>query len=200
MMKVNILKTRFGIDIDGTVTCPTAILPHINKAFGLNITLDDVKQYELDPLVDISKEEFAEWYMQNEHTIYAESPLAEGAKAVLKSWENKHELYFISARGHYLLNLTKEWFVKHEIGFDYIDLIGSHNKIEAAKQHQVDVFFEDKHDNAVMIHEECGIPVVLFDTPYNREPIPNGVIRVYNWEEAAQWIDHWFDTRKALQG
>ncbi|MBB6446010.1 5' nucleotidase, NT5C type [Bacillus benzoevorans] len=194
------MKTRFGIDIDGTVTCPTAILPYINKAFGLNITLDDVIQYELDPLVDITKEEFAQWYLQNEQTIYAESPLAEGAKNVLKSWENKYELYFISARDPYLLPLTKDWFLQQELRFDHIHLLGSHNKIAAAKQFNVDVFFEDKHDNAVMIHKECGIPVVLFDTPYNREPIPNGVIRVQNWEEAAEWIDHWFDTAKALQG
>jgi uncharacterized HAD superfamily protein len=194
------MKTRFGIDIDGTVTCPSAILPHINKAFGLQITLDDVKQYELDPLVDITKEEFAQWYFQNEHIIYAESPIAEGAKDVLYAWKNKYELYFISARGPHLLDVTKEWFLNQKIGFDHIDLIGSHHKIEAAKLHNVDVFFEDKHDNAVMIHEECDIPVILFDTPYNREPIPKGVIRVYNWEEAAQWINHWFDHTKALQG
>ena len=30
---------RFGIDIDGTVTCPTSLLPHINKQFGCNLTL-----------------------------------------------------------------------------------------------------------------------------------------------------------------
>lgn len=199
-MKVKRMKIRFGIDIDGTVTSPNAILPHINKAFGLNITLDDVKQYELDPLVDITKEEFAKWYLQNEQTIYAESPLAEGAKNVLNSWKNKYELYFISARGPYLLSLTKDWFLQQKIDFDHIDLLGSHNKIAAAKQYDVDVFFEDKHDNAVMIHEECGIPVVLFDTPYNRAPVPNGVIRVQNWEEAAQWIDHWDYTAKALHG
>nr|WP_295969393.1 hypothetical protein [uncultured Bacillus sp.] len=193
------MKTRFGIDIDGTVTCPSSILPYINRAFGLNITLEDVTKYELDPLVKaVTKEDFAKWYLQNEQTIYAESPLADGAKHVLQSWENKYELYFISARNSYLLDLTKEWFQKHELGFDHIDLLGSHNKIAAAKQYQVDVFFEDKHDNAVMIHEECGIPVILFDTPYNRDPIPDGVIRVHHWSEAARWIDHWFQKAKAL--
>jgi uncharacterized HAD superfamily protein len=55
----------------------------------------------------------------------------------------------------------------------------------------VDIFLEDKHDNAVEIHEECKIPVLLFDTPYNREPIPEGVIRVYNWKEACHWVENW---------
>ena len=30
-------KFRFGIDIDGTVTCPTSLLPHINKQYGLEL-------------------------------------------------------------------------------------------------------------------------------------------------------------------
>ncbi len=55
----------------------------------------------------------------------------------------------------------------------------------------MDIFFEDKHDNAVMIHEECNIPVILFNTPYNQEPIPNGVIRVNNWKQAYIWVENW---------
>ena len=47
------MKKRFGIDIDGTVTSPSAILPFINKAFGMNITLADVKQYDLNPVVNV---------------------------------------------------------------------------------------------------------------------------------------------------
>ena len=38
---------RFGIDIDGTVTCPTSLLPHINNAFKANLQLDDIKEYDL---------------------------------------------------------------------------------------------------------------------------------------------------------
>ncbi len=40
---------------------------------------------------------------------------------------------------------------------DHIELIGSHHKIEAAKKFGVHAFFEDKHDNAVDIHEELDI-------------------------------------------
>ncbi|HZG73794.1 MAG TPA: hypothetical protein VEY51_19840, partial [Chondromyces sp.] len=54
-----------------------------------------------------------------------------------------------------------------------------------------DIFFEDKHDNAVMIHEELNIPVILFNTPYNQDPIPPGVIRVSSWSEAEKWVQHW---------
>lgn len=182
------MKKRFGIDIDGTVTCPSSMVPFLNEAFGLNITLNDIKQYDLLPLVSISREEFALWFAKNEPTIYSNSPLAKGAKEILSYWSKQYELFFISARGSHLLDVTKSWFNEHEIDFDHVELIGSHDKIAAAKEFKVDLFFEDKHDNAVMIHEECKIPVILFNTPYNQDPIPKGVIRVNNWHEANDWI------------
>ncbi|WP_223591355.1 5' nucleotidase, NT5C type [Neobacillus bataviensis] len=197
------MKKRFGIDIDGTVTCPTSILPFINKAFGLNIAYEDVNQYELTPFVNVSEKDFAKWFHENEPIIYEGSPLAQGAKSILKKWENQHELYFISARGQHLYDVTEKWFTANELLYHHIELIGTHNKIESVKKHQIDIFFEDKHDNAVTIHEECHIPVILFDTPYNQDPIPKGVIRVYNWAEAYDWVEHWLrqqqkDNRKLV--
>ena len=91
------MRKRFGIDIDGTVTCPAALLPFINKAFGLNITLEDVKQYDLIQVVNVSEKEFANWFTENEPIIYEGSPLAEGAETSPNKWKKKHELFFISA-------------------------------------------------------------------------------------------------------
>jgi uncharacterized protein len=185
------MRRRFGIDIDGTVTCPAALLPYINKRFGLNITLEDVKQYDLTKVVNVPEDQFANWFTENEPIIYEGSPLAMGAEMVLNAWKKKHELYFISARGAHLLENTKKWFSKSGITYHHIELIGSHDKVATALKHDVDIFLEDKHDNAVMIHEECNIPVLLFNTPYNQEPIPKGVIRVNNWMEANAWVKDW---------
>ncbi len=185
------MRRIFGIDIDGTVTSPDSMIPFINKDFDLNITLDDIKQYDLNPIVNVSAAEFAAWFYKNEPLIYSNSPLAAGAANVLSKWQKEHDLIFISARGAHLLEVTKHWFEKHKLGFHHIELIGTHDKVETAKKYNVDLFFEDKHDNAVMIHEECQIPVLLFDTPYNREPIPNGVVRIYNWKEADEWVNKW---------
>ncbi|NRD80774.1 hypothetical protein HPT25_25945 [Bacillus sp. BRMEA1] len=185
------MKKRFGIDIDGTVTSPESLIPFLNQSFGLNIAYEDITQYDLTPFVNVSEKELAKWFTENEPIIYANSPLALGAKPVLTQWQNIHEMYFISARSAELMEVTESWFKKHGLTFDHIELIGSHDKIESAKKHQVDIFFEDKHDNAVMIHEECQIPVILFNTPYNQDPIPQGVIRVYNWREANDWVKNW---------
>ncbi|KAB7708756.1 hypothetical protein F9802_00980 [Bacillus aerolatus] len=189
---------RFGIDIDGTVTCPTSLIPFINEDFSLNITLDDIKTYDLSEALDIPMERFRDWFDEREPVIYSSSPLAEGAKDVLLKWKEKFQLFFISARRSHLLEVTEKWFDEQDILYDRIELIGSHDKVGAAKEYAVDLFFEDKHDNAVSIHEELNIPVLLFNTPYNQDPVPDGVIRVDNWAQAEKWVEAWLHSKKRI--
>ncbi len=183
---------RFGIDIDGTLTCPSTFVPFINESFNMNITLDDMKEYDLLPLLGITEKEFWEWMDEKEPIIYKDAPLAQNAKAVIDDWKHHHQLIYISARRDHLLDVTRTWFRHNSVHYHNIDLIGSHNKLAAVKKHQIDLFFEDKHDNACDISEECKIPVLLFNTPYNQDPIPKDVIRVNNWLEAKQWVHYWF--------
>lgn len=192
------MKKRFGIDIDGTVTTADAILPFINKDFQLQLTLEDITEYDLTPFVNVDEQEFSNWYLKNESLIYQQSPIKENAAEILNKWKQNHELYFISARGINMLEVTKQWFKKEKISYNHIELIGSHDKIQAVKKYEIDLFIEDKHDNAVAIHEQCGIPVLLFDTPYNQMPIPEGVIRIYTWEDADNWVTNWLKEKSIL--
>jgi uncharacterized protein len=189
------MKKRIGIDIDGTVTCPTTLVPYLNEAFDVNLTYEDITAYDLTKVVEVTPEDFAQWFRQVEPTIYEQSPLAKGAKEVLLEWKEQFELFFISARGTHLLDLTRQWFDRNDLYYHHIELIGTHNKIESVKKHNIELFLEDKHDNAVSIHEECGIPVLLFDAPYNQDPIPEGVIRVKGWQQAKQWVNDWLKQR-----
>lgn len=188
------VKRRFGIDIDGTVTCPSTFIPYLNASFQKNLTLDDITDYNLVPFLDTTEEKLNEWMEQYEPIIYSEAPLANGALEVINSWKDEHELYYISARGRHLYEITEKWFQQHGVHYHHIELVGSHDKIEAVQKYKIDVFFEDKYDNACDIAEQCLIPVILFDTPYNRGPLPKGVIRVYNWHEAKQQVEQLFTT------
>lgn len=185
------MKKRLGIDIDGTITRPDSILPYINQAFEMNLTLKDITEYDLSPFVNIPKNDFAKWFIEKEPIIYAESALTEGAKETLEELAPDNELYFISARSNKLLEVTENWFRENQLTYEHIELIGSHDKVATAKKHAIDLFFEDKHDNAVAISEECKIPVILFNTPYNQDTVPERVIRVDTWIEAKKWIDGW---------
>lgn len=133
---------KFGIDIDGTVTSPETFVPHLNKAFNLNLTLEDITEYDFSPFVNVSPAELGKWFKANERSIYETSPLADDAKAILQKWHQKHELFFISARHDKLLDVTEEWFQKNELSFHHIELVGSHFKVETAKRYDVDIFLK----------------------------------------------------------
>jgi uncharacterized HAD superfamily protein len=193
------MRYRFGIDIDGTVTSPTSLIPHINEAFNSTLTLDDIREYDLTAaLPHLPRGEFYDWFRGAEARIYAASPVSENAKAILDKWKERYELFYISARGENVRDITHDWFAEHAIHYDHIELIGTHKKIETAKHFNVHLFFEDKHDNAVEISEELDIPVLLFDTPYNRDPVPKSVVRVSNWLEAEQWVEKEFALQQSL--
>ncbi|MBS2969712.1 hypothetical protein J9317_13145 [Metabacillus sp. KIGAM252] len=180
---------RLGIDIDGTITPPETFVPYLNKSFNKQITLDDIKDYDLTKALEVSYEELNQWMAEFEPIIYGEAPVSKGAKEILGKWKKKHDLIFISARGHHLYDTTLNWFEKNQVSYHNIDLVGSHDKLEAVKKHGIDVFFEDKHDNACMIGETFNIPVILFNTPYNQDPVPEQVVRVNSWFEAEEWVD-----------
>ncbi|MGO1988220.1 5' nucleotidase, NT5C type, partial [Mammaliicoccus vitulinus] len=129
------------------------------------------------------------WFKTNESHIYQNSPVAEGAKDILNQLKNDYELCYISARHSHLEDITKEWFNMHNIPFDQITLTGSHNKLEVTKKQNIDVFFEDKLDNAEDINHHLNIPVFLFDTPYNQKELQPGIYRIKTWHEVSPLLN-----------
>jgi uncharacterized protein len=182
---------NFGIDIDGTVTCPKTFVPYLNKSFNKNLTYNDIKQYNLAQVINITEDEFNKWLWENEEEIYKDSLLSEAVKETLYDWHNKHQLIYISARHKRYEQLTYDWFSKHNIPYHDIHCTGAHNKITPVRSNKIDLFFEDNYNNACQIAEECEIPVVLFDTPYNQGVLPKDVKRVPNWNEANTWVNNW---------
>ncbi|MGN9864629.1 hypothetical protein [Bacillus swezeyi] len=179
---------HLGIDIDGTITAKDTFVPYLNESFSLSITLEDIKDYDLTKILNISDRDFWEWMNENEPRIYQEALLAEYAKQTLDELKNQHKLIYITARRRHLENITFDWFRKKDVHYDHIEHVGGHDKLEAVFKHKIDVFFEDHHGNATMIAKEANIPVLLFNTPYNQLPTDSNIIRVNSWHEAADWL------------
>lgn len=191
------LKTiRIGLDIDGTVTDPAAFVPALNQSFQKDLTLDDLTSYDLTGVLGITRDEFTSWMKANEASIYAQVNMAEHAKHVLDKWQSRFELYYVTARGSYLDEVTRDWFKVNQVPHHHIELLGKHDKMESISEHQIDLFLEDKHDNAVDIATQCHIPVLLLNTPYNQGKDPAGVIRVDDWLSAEQWVENWVRNHK----
>ncbi|MDQ0339778.1 putative HAD superfamily protein [Caldalkalibacillus uzonensis] len=180
------IRKKLGIDIDGTVTDPATFVPYLNRAFNKNLTLNDITRYHLPPLLGVTDDEFWAWMKKHEEEIYARAPVADSAKDVLHELAGRHRLIYITARPPHLESVTRQWFKRYGLPYHHIELVGSHDKVEQAKQHGVELFLEDRLETANAMAEELDIPVILFNTPYNRGTAHRLIHRVHNWPEAKQ--------------
>lgn len=181
-------KHSFGIDIDGTVTAQEFLLPFINKEFKTNLILDDIKEYDLSKALTVDSNTFYEWFKRTELNMYKNPPVQDEVVRILNSWYPTTKLNFITAREENATAVTESWLQAAKIPFDALEIVGNVSKVHAARKQGVELFFEDKHANAVVLAEELDIPVILFDAPYNREAAPSNVIRVQHWSEAEAWV------------
>lgn len=84
-----------------------------------------------------------------------------------------------------------KWLREHKMDFKDIYFCSESNsprdKLEGCRRYGVDVMIDDKPEVAYFLAEQ-GIPVPLFDTPYNLEVSGDNIIRVMNWEHVYEEI------------
>ncbi|MGG1663412.1 hypothetical protein [Brevibacillus sp. NRS-1366] len=187
-----------GIDIDGTVTSPSSIVPLMNESFGKDLRYEDCYEYNLANVYNITDAEFDDWLDQNGGRLYDESPVHGNADQILRKWHSQFRLVYISARDARHRDVTLNWFSRFDIPFHEIDLVGSHDKLAAARKWQVDLFMEDRLENALQLSEALQIPVLLFDTPYNQGTLPKLVHRVTSWDDVQEKVSELILTKTSL--
>ncbi|CCC57701.1 5' nucleotidase, NT5C type [Caloramator australicus] len=183
MVRLNIC-----IDIDGTITDPFYWLDLANYYFNKNLKEDDVKEYEIYKVLGVSEEEYNKFYDMYSELIHFRAKPREFASKVLKDISQKHNIYYVSAREPKLMNITEKWLKRYNFPKGEVYLLGTHNKIQKAKELRCDIFIEDRYENAVQLAKE-GFKVLLIDCPYNRKPLKEGIYRVFNWEQIHEIIE-----------
>lgn len=189
---------KIGIDIDGTITVGEWIIAPLNEGLNINLKYEDLTTYDCYNFIDLPKETVDNWFRDNEAFLYKNPLIREHAIETIEQWKEENEIFLISARAMTAFDITKGWLDESKVSYNKLDLIGSHDKIAACKKYGIEIFMEDRLENAIDISRECNIPVILFDTPYNRVPLPKNVIRVFDWNEARVWVENWMKTKKAL--
>lgn len=185
------------IDIDGTITDAYYWLDITNKHFKKNITKEQVTEYSIYDVMGITEKEYYEFYEENKIKIHSEQELREDAKEIIKRLSYLHNIYFVTARDKSLTMLTHSYLKKNEIPFDDLFVLGSHYKVEKAKELNSSVFIEDNYDNAIQL-SKAGFKVLLIDTYYNRKPLNENITRVNNWYEIFNIIEELLLQSKAM--
>lgn len=164
---------RIGIDIDDTITDSWKMLmPYYEKEF--NIPIDILKTrmpyyYSLEN--EITIEEYFRRVKDINKEVILNIPMKEDAnKFINKLMEDGHEIIFITSRGfdenYDPYGSSEEYLKKHNVGFNKL-VINAKDKSMACKDEKIDLFIDDSLKHAGKVFER-GIPVLLFETDYNK--------------------------------
>ena len=175
------------IDIDGTITEPYYWVDYANMYFNLNIKEADVTKYEIYDVLGISSDEVNGFYKMYGEEMLSNAQVRSNARSILWELYNKHNIYYVTARDNSLRALTEEWFKYNDLPKGELYMLGSHYKVDKAKELNCNIFLEDRYENAVEL-AGAGFKVYLLDCNYNIDKLLNGIQRVSNWEQVNRLI------------
>lgn len=140
-----------------------------------------------------------------------DSPLRPGARRALCFMNNEGaELHEITARkfvternpiGAHYRRLFEDWLKKYQLPFKSIqycsESFSPRDKYIACSKLDVDVMIEDKPEVALYLAEQ-GIPVLLFNAPYNKTVNHPNITRVYTWDECYLEVHQMMAAKKEI--
>jgi uncharacterized HAD superfamily protein len=190
---------RIGIDIDEIlVDFLHPFLDYHNRTYGTSYRWDDFKTFGLQYTMQESQETLNQRVDEFNHTdeFAAATPVA-GAIEAVDVLAAAHELVIVSSRPDNFHDKTRQWVEQYFPGKFSEFLFTSHpyaprgstqRKADMCIAAKLNVLIEDALEH-VLPCAEAGITVLLWDTPWNRVPVPDNVIRVRSWPEIVDTIN-----------
>jgi len=176
------------IDIDGTVTEPYYWLERANHYFGKQLQPEDVTSYDIHGVLGVEEGDYSEFYNLYGKLLHKESEARFGASEAIKRLYHNHNIHFVTAREDLMEETSVEWLERHQMPMDSIWHLGSHYKVDKARELSSDLFIEDSYSNALQL-AGAGFDVLLIDCTYNKGPLPYNALRVGNWMEILKIVE-----------
>lgn len=181
-------KLNLCIDIDGTVTEPYYWLERANRYFGRQVAPEDVTVYEIHKVLDVGEDDYNKFYALYGKLLHRESKARFGAGESIRRLYRRHRIHFVTAREEKMRETSVEWLARHQMPMDSIHHLGSHYKVDKARELKSDLFIEDSYCNALQL-AKAGFDVLLIDCTYNKGPLPGNVTRIKNWSEIEEIVE-----------
>ena len=192
------VRKRIGIDFDDVVlNFSDGLREYHNTHYGMNITRDEHYTFLLEELWSCSIEEVVlrvQEFMRSPEYLLLQP--VRGALTALGVLKDRHDLEIVTARSHDVCDITLEWIHKHCRGvFAEVHFLGHYSqgvsnvrsKGDVCNERGIEIFIDDAIHNAESVVAK-GIPVLLFDAPWNQGLLPSLVTRVYGWNEILEHI------------
>ncbi len=192
---------NIGFDLDDVLlNFSDALREHMNRKYMKSVNRDDITTFFIEEAFGISpidaRETIDNFFFHQDHI---DAFPVDGSKDVIDRLSKANKLRIITAKPDILEGITKEWIDKHfPHKFENIHFANwfSKDKIKRKKseiciEYNIDIFIDDSPETARDV-SSVGIPVLLFDTPWNREEkfSDNNVTRVYSWDQIEKEINN----------
>ncbi|MHB1419409.1 MAG: 5' nucleotidase, NT5C type [Bacillota bacterium] len=179
---------HIGVDIDGVLGDTLSLaVEALNTAYGKNLRVQDIYDYDLSLVYGLSRGELIDFFKDKEYLLFDDMQPMPGAVSCMSMLKERNAVHIISARPAFQRLGTENWLCRHNVPFDSLLLLGSHDKRGACLELGIEVFVEDRLQNALDLSAQ-GIRVMLMDAPHNQGELPPLVYRMYSWDEICKAI------------
>lgn len=180
---------NIGIDIDDTINRLSDILPKYAKKFNKENKIKYKIQrdkWNFDEACGWNEENSEKFLAQYIKKCFTKVKIKKGAKKYInKLKEEGNNIIIITARHEkhckQVYEVSEKWLKKHKIKFDKL-ISDSYDKYIPCEENKIDIFIDDNVEVCKDIISNIEIPVILFDSVYNRDE--KDLNRVYNWKQA----------------
>lgn len=192
---------RIGIDIDGVLTDVERFSVDYLSKFCVENNIEysiGKSDYDVSKTFGISSQQAdAFWDKYIEYYAENEKPREFASEVLKKLQKDGHEIYIITARwrtnrddeaGERMRNLVKEWLNKNDIVYDKLIFSKAlkEKKLQEVRETKIDIMIEDSPKNINDI--SAIVPVICFDTSYNKTCEGDNIIRCYSWYDVYRII------------
>lgn len=191
---------NIGIDIDDVLAdFAGGWIPFHNKHEKLDLTIDDIFDYDLRKVLNVSIDEVMRriYHFYDSPEFENLSPIS-GSKKCLERLVSSNQLIVITSRPNYIEEKSLRWLARHYgEPFDEIiftQQIGKYaqkaalSKTTVCLEHEIDVLIEDAPEYCFDA-AKAGVTVLMMDKPWNvQTQLLDNMDRVMSWKEIEKKI------------
>jgi len=194
---------RIGIDIDGVLTdLERFTIDYFTKfCFENNLKYSiNESDYDLAKTFNVDKKSENDfWHKYLFFYATEEKARTFAAEVIKKLKEEGHEIYIITAReltdredelGQKMKNTVAKWLSKNNIVYDRLifsrEKERNEEKVKSCHENKIDLMIEDSPININQLSKL--LPVICFDTNYNRKYNDNNIYRCFSWYDIYKTI------------
>jgi uncharacterized HAD superfamily protein len=173
----------------------------VEQEFGKQVLFEQIVTFDLRKSFGLTDNEFHYFFdliHQPDHLLGFD--VVEGAVDALVTWASAgHCIEIVTGRPTSAFEVSLEWLEKHKIPFDSFTMVDKYNRPgadpaiaiskEDLRRRTYDLAVEDSREMALFLAKTMGVPVALYDRPWNTQPIHHEpVVRCASWQEIREQL------------